>query len=338
MTSSMRRVLVLTAVLTAVFTLSAWAVGELDGDRLARDMALIALNTLPLLAVGRNPLAVVLVFSVAYPLWIMSGREGHLLQSLPALTAMYLLGAWNRPLWLRAIGLITVGWMVTASVIGWWDADPLEVGYVAVMFVVVWALGVVVAARRSYAEQLEAKTVALEEARRELADRAVADERARIARELHDIIAHAMSVITIRAGVARTLSRTALPRRPRRWASLNGLGGRRCRRRVAIVDQGRVVALDTPAALTTYKGGQVRMTFTMDGHDPRYLADIPGVDSVTIDDGQATVRGAGGAAVTVAAALAARGFTPDDYRTHYPSLEDVFLAVAGRSLTEGDES
>jgi ABC-type multidrug transport system ATPase subunit len=61
--------------------------------------------------------------------------------------------------------------------------------------------------------------------------------------------------------------------------------------RVAIVDQGRVVALDTPAALTAYKGGQVRMTFTMDGHDPRYLADIPGVDSVTIDDGQATVRG-----------------------------------------------
>jgi signal transduction histidine kinase len=95
--------------------------------------------------------------------------------------------------------------MVTASVIGWWDADPLEVGYVAVMFVVVWALGVVVAARRSYAEQLEAKTVALEEARRELADRAVADERARIARELHDIIAHAMSVITVRAGVGAHL-------------------------------------------------------------------------------------------------------------------------------------
>jgi ABC-2 type transport system ATP-binding protein len=107
--------------------------------------------------------------------------------------------------------------------------------------------------------------------------------------------------------------------------------------RVAIVDQGRVMALDTPTALAD-KGGPVRMTFTMDGHDPRYLADIPGVDSVTIDNGQATVRGAGGAVVTVAAALAAREVTPDDYRTHYPSLEDVFLAVVGRSLNEGDES
>jgi hypothetical protein len=96
MTTSMRRVLVLTAVLTAVFTLSAWAVGELDGNHLARDVALIALNTLPLLAVGRDPLAVVLVFSVTYPLWIMSGREDHLLQSLPALTAMYLLRGTGR--------------------------------------------------------------------------------------------------------------------------------------------------------------------------------------------------------------------------------------------------
>jgi hypothetical protein len=161
MTDSPRRVLGLTAVLTAVLVLSAMTVGGLDRDHLVRDVALVALNTLPLLAVGRYALAVVLVLDVAYPLWIISGHEAHLLQSLPSLAAMYLLGASARPLRVRAIGLVSPVWMLGASVVRWLEADPLEVGYVAVMFVVVWALGVVVAARRSYVEQLEAKTAGL---------------------------------------------------------------------------------------------------------------------------------------------------------------------------------
>jgi ABC-2 type transport system ATP-binding protein len=108
--------------------------------------------------------------------------------------------------------------------------------------------------------------------------------------------------------------------------------------RIAIIDQGRVVALDTPAVLTAHQGGPVRMTFTVDGHHPRYLSEVPGVESVTVDAGQVTVLGTGSATVTVAAALAAHGVTPYDYRTHHPSLEDVFLAMTGRSLNEGDPS
>lgn len=105
--------------------------------------------------------------------------------------------------------------------------------------------------------------------------------------------------------------------------------------RVAVVDRGRVVACDTPAALTAHRGGPVRLTFTLDGHDPRHLLELSGVESVTVDGGQVTVTGRGGAAVEVAAALAARGARPVDYRTHYPSLEDVFLALTGHRL-EGE--
>ncbi|MFW6090786.1 MAG: ABC transporter ATP-binding protein [Actinomycetota bacterium] len=106
--------------------------------------------------------------------------------------------------------------------------------------------------------------------------------------------------------------------------------------RVAVVDAGRVVACDTPRALTAHQGGPVRVTFAANGHDPRHLLRLPGVEAVTVDDGQVSVAGHSSTAVTVAAALAERGVTPDDYRTHYPSLEDVFLALTGRRITEGD--
>lgn len=205
MTSSPIRVLILTATLTAVFVLSVWSAGGPDPDQLPRDWLLLALNTLPLLGLRRNPLAVLLLFSVTYPLWIIAGNAGHLLQSMPTLAALYAVGSWDRPLWLRAIGLAAPAWMLGASASGWWEAPVLEIAFVTVIFVVIWALGVVVAARHAYTAQLEAKTVALAEAQRELADRAVADERARIARELHDVIAHAMSVITVRAGVGAHL-------------------------------------------------------------------------------------------------------------------------------------
>jgi ABC-2 type transport system ATP-binding protein len=108
--------------------------------------------------------------------------------------------------------------------------------------------------------------------------------------------------------------------------------------RVAVVDRGRLVACDSPAALTAARGGPVRITFTADGHDPRHLLELAGVESVTVENGRATVHGRGDTAVPVAAALAARGAAPPDYRTTYPSLEDVFLSLTGRDLTEGEPS
>lgn len=108
--------------------------------------------------------------------------------------------------------------------------------------------------------------------------------------------------------------------------------------RIAVVDRGRVVALDSPGALTAGRGGGVRTTFTVDGHDPSHLSAVPGVDAVTIDAGRVTVTSSGAAVVAVAAALAAHDVAPADFRTHHPSLEDVFLVLTGRSLTDGKRS
>jgi ABC-2 type transport system ATP-binding protein len=104
--------------------------------------------------------------------------------------------------------------------------------------------------------------------------------------------------------------------------------------RVAVMDRGRIVACDTPAALTAHHGGPVRITFsTTNGYQPDHLLTVPGVESATAVAGTVTVTGQSTAAVHVAAALAEQGVTPADYRTHYPSLEDVFLSMTGHRLS-----
>jgi signal transduction histidine kinase len=213
MFDSYRRVVGLTAVLAVVFAGSGWLLGGMDPERLPRELLLVAANTLPLLVIRRNPLAVVITLSLAYPLWVGLGHPLHELQSLPTIAALYALGGWDRPLWVRAIGLLTPVWMVAGGAVIW-GGDLLELTFIGVFFVVVWGLGALIADRRAHAQALEARTAELEQARRELAERAVTDERARIARELHDVIAHAMSVITVQAGVGAHL----VDRRPEQAA------------------------------------------------------------------------------------------------------------------------
>jgi len=62
-----------------------------------------------------------------------------------------------------------------------------------------WALGEFVGARRAYQAEVEQRLALLEVERDHQARMAVAGERARIARELHDVVAHAVSVIVVQA-------------------------------------------------------------------------------------------------------------------------------------------
>jgi signal transduction histidine kinase len=71
-----------------------------------------------------------------------------------------------------------------------------------------WLLGHFVGVRRLYVLQLEERTAELEQAREELARRAVGEERLRLARELHDVVAHAMSVIAVQSGVGAHVANT----------------------------------------------------------------------------------------------------------------------------------
>jgi signal transduction histidine kinase len=67
------------------------------------------------------------------------------------------------------------------------------------VFAIAWVVGDNIRTRRAYLSELEARAARLEREREEKADRAVIEERARIARELHDVIAHNVSVMVIQA-------------------------------------------------------------------------------------------------------------------------------------------
>ncbi len=80
---------------------------------------------------------------------------------------------------------------------GTWGALP-----VSALVAASWVLGYAIRTRRAYIGELKARAARLEAEEGERAARAVVDERLRIARELHDVIGHSISLITIQAEAA----------------------------------------------------------------------------------------------------------------------------------------
>jgi ABC-2 type transport system ATP-binding protein len=105
--------------------------------------------------------------------------------------------------------------------------------------------------------------------------------------------------------------------------------------RVAIVDRGRVVALDTPAGLVRGLRAGQRLQFRPLGpFDPDDLRTLPGVRRVDRDGDQVVVSGDGPLLATVAAALVDKAVPVADLRSEEANLEDAFLALTGRALRD----
>jgi signal transduction histidine kinase len=130
--------------------------------------------------------------------------------------AVYSTAAYGRALWRHvvcSVTLVVIMGELWREVDAQLPPDVPDAGLVlaiellvnVALFGAMWALGSTIGAGRRRAAELLERTVALEQQREENARRAVFDERVRIARELHDVVAHHVSVMGVQAGAARVV-------------------------------------------------------------------------------------------------------------------------------------
>ncbi len=165
----------------------------------------IALVVLPLLARRRFP------FAAPASTWlvasVLSFVDGRLVgfsasSSIAGLAAAFLLGNLRDGTKARA-GLAVV--LVGASLVIYNGPDfsTAELVFTPILFGIGWLAGFALRERVDQAEAAEARAQQAERERETAARIAVAEERARIARELHDIVAHAVSVMVLQVGAVR---------------------------------------------------------------------------------------------------------------------------------------
>jgi signal transduction histidine kinase len=92
------------------------------------------------------------------------------------------------------VGIVTVVYNIPGT------TTTSDFVFITLRFVVAWLAGYALRERAEQAEAAEARAIQAERDREAAARIAVAEERARIARELHDIVAHAVSVMVLQVG------------------------------------------------------------------------------------------------------------------------------------------
>jgi len=109
--------------------------------------------------------------------------------------------------------------------------------------------------------------------------------------------------------------------------------------RVAILDHGKIVALDTPAALIRGLGAEERIVFNVIGALPAgFEKALTGETRVEVQGERVTVHGKNSRKVPLVSEvvnlLGNQGIRFSDLRTEQPTLEDVFLGLTGREMRE----
>ncbi|MTD58669.1 sensor histidine kinase [Amycolatopsis sp. RM579] len=153
--------------------------------------------TLPIAFRRRSPMI------VAYVVLVVSIVHSVLQLGISSLTAsaiaLYTLVVYvnrKQAAWYLVAQVITGGIQLGLT---WQSSNWIITILIVLTFAFSWVLGEFVGARRAYQTELEARLHLLETERDHASRIAVVQERGRIARELHDVVAHAVSVIVVQA-------------------------------------------------------------------------------------------------------------------------------------------
>jgi signal transduction histidine kinase len=205
--------------------------------------------------------------------------EGHS-EYLAFIIATYSVAAYTE--WRgAAIGLAAALGVTAVAAEGDWD----DIVFVAALLGASWLGGRTVRASRLRAAELQQLAAQLAREREEKAELAVALERSRLARELHDVVAHAVSVMVVQAGGVRGMLRAEQEEERDALAAVESTGRQamaELRRVLGILRGGDGVGLDPPPRLAhldrlidQVSGTGVRVELEVAG-TPRSLA--PGLE------------------------------------------------------------
>jgi len=191
-------------------------------------------STAPLAALGATAAAAVAL--------AVAGTPPEELASTSILVAIlsFAIGA-HLPRGRAQAGLVGVGALVAVVTALGPNQTVGDVIFPVVLFSGCWALGRVGRGRARLTAELQARTEQLERERVERERDAVARDRVRIARELHDVVAHSVSVMVVQAGAARSV----LDRDPD--ASVRALGAVEATGREALTEMRRLLGILRPA-------------------------------------------------------------------------------------------
>ena len=187
------------AVVAALTGIDAWwnQPGTREADWLT--YLLLVVSVVAVLARRRRPVVVAVICMAALTSWYVLGHRGELL-NLPSMVALYTVAVQSARRRTVLIGLVAVAWSAGLG----WVAGGRSSAPVADMLwpAVALLLGEVVRGRRELLAEFAVREAGAAADREREAHRRVQQERLRLAREFHDVVAHTVAAVNVQTGVA----------------------------------------------------------------------------------------------------------------------------------------